>query len=450
SLSDEKATLKTNEQIQKQRNQNMDPTNEDPMDTDTSSSSTRQISWQVQSNPTASYQQKTFNTFSESDDEKDDPFANLPKPVAVPIRSGSQQTTGNGGYSNQFNRQTPNSPSYGTSQLNYGGSSKKPETFQSPHAFKPNYQYGGSRSPVEKGSPIVQASFGNVMENRFSVGKSNTFGKNSQTFENNSYTAGKFNKGSSGLYNKLGSGNSHYPVQRQPSLASPIDNIMDLSKIGKFDSLPHSSKKFQAVSKYVNNSCGLQNTQGSVTVHDVYEINKNDWMSYLKSLYSFAEPGSQQVLLWFKTNSKGVQRLAQQNDGCVAFYDRLCRALPENPNNMHSSLRQLMILCSVSLGRVYESPHGFQHWSAKGSVPKGFATIKGIGKFVPDWEENFVEESVIMPNGKTTKNTKFPSYSIDFNEYIVFEAKRIKVKYAVDVEITPSTVSRKMGYGTQV
>ncbi|ODM88691.1 Poly [ADP-ribose] polymerase 1 [Orchesella cincta] len=106
---------------------------------------------------------------------------------------------------------------------------------------------------------------------------------------------------------------------------------------------------------------------------------------------------------------------------------------------MQKPLRQLMLLCSVSLGRVYESPHGFQHWSAKGGVPHGFSTIKGMGKFVPYWGENFGDDSVIVPCGKTIQNQKFQTYNLDFNEYIVFEGKRIKIKYAVDVEIKPAS-----------
>ncbi|ODM87512.1 Poly [ADP-ribose] polymerase 1 [Orchesella cincta] len=71
----------------------------------------------------------------------------------------------------------------------------------------------------------------------------------------------------------------------------------------------------------------------------------------------------------------------------------------------------------------------------RGQRTRWFNTVKGTGKYVPCMGDSIADDSVIVPCGKTMQNQKFQSYKLDFNEYIAFDAKRVQVKYAVDLEI---------------
>ncbi|CAL8135957.1 unnamed protein product [Orchesella dallaii] len=237
--------------------------------------------------------------------------------------------------------------------------------------------------------------------------------------------------------------------QRQMSMA-PVQNITDLNMPVEFDCLSQSDEKFSMISKYIENSHGLKESQGKVNIHNIYEINKADWIAFQNNLKIIEESDVEQMLLWYKTTAKGVQKLVQGKDDAVVLYDRICRAFPENLRNIRNPTRQLIILCAVSLGKIHESPLGFCHWSLRGSPPAGYNSVIGAGKSGPCWDETDMDDSFIVPNGETTPNQPDEEYKLEFSEYILFEAKRINVKYVVDVEVIPSLLRRQASYGTAI
>ncbi|OXA50566.1 Poly [ADP-ribose] polymerase 2-B [Folsomia candida] len=142
------------------------------------------------------------------------------------------------------------------------------------------------------------------------------------------------------------------------------------------------------------------------------------------------------MLLWTKTSPESVRRLASGRDGCFAFYDRFSRALPLPMDKMKENLRQIFILCKVNLGRKYKSPHGYPTWGKVSHPPRGSGcdSVQAVGKYKPNWKKNVQYKSTIVPLGESEKSTRFPTFEVDYNEYFVFKADQIKVKYAIDVE----------------
>ncbi|CAL8135955.1 unnamed protein product [Orchesella dallaii] len=227
----------------------------------------------------------------------------------------------------------------------------------------------------------------------------------------------------------------------------------ELTVFGQFDSLDVNDFTFQIIQKYVQNSHGLP-IGAEVTIHNVYELIKSDYSMSTTLLApkmnknsSRSTEGCEQMLLWFKTTPAGIKKLAHGTDGCVALYDRICRAFTEKPENLQAPLRQIFLLCEVSLGKVYNDLQGYQRWSRVGQAPSGFDTIKGIGSFCPDWNENYSEGFVVFPCGPTVKQQGFRKYEINFNEYIVFERNRIKIKYAVELDLIPLAYLQKSSSG---
>lgn len=58
-------------------------------------------------------------------------------------------------------------------------------------------------------------------------------------------------------------------------------------------------------------------------------------------------PKNFSMLLWYKTSPKSIDHLASGRDSCVAFYDRLCRALPKPVDKFLGNERLVLLLCRV-------------------------------------------------------------------------------------------------------
>ncbi|ODM88689.1 Poly [ADP-ribose] polymerase 1 [Orchesella cincta] len=309
-----------------------------------------------------------------------DPFANLPNPIPVPFGKQSSNSQGN---TSAAGRGAQAGHSASSSQ--WGGHQGSPKTN---YNKAPSSSYSGSNVTSHSSSPAKHSHSSNPQQ------------------------------------------------QSQPSL---VTKPKDLVIFGKFDKLNSSDQKFKAIVKYVRNSHGLKDSDGKVWVHDVYQIGGNTWKTFFNSIKKDITGSSAGMLLWYKTTPGGIRRLQQKKDGCVAFYDRVCRAFPQNPRNLQAPIRHLIILCAVSLGNVHKDRNGFKDWNLIGRAPDGYNSVKGMGSLCPDWKENFNDDSFEVPCGATKQHQVYKSYDLEFNEYMVFQSKQILVKYAVDLEITPSS-----------
>lgn len=151
------------------------------------------------------------------------------------------------------------------------------------------------------------------------------------------------------------------------------------------------------------------------------------------------------MLLWYWAPSSALGSIVTNGlklrpSGLLVFYDRLSRALSKWDTPEHGHL----LLCEVSLGSVYKSPHGVGFWASaaangkantKGSrkIPHGYDTVKGTGAFMPDWSRNQTWQGAIVPSGATVRNPRYPSYELDYNEYIICDESKARVKFVVEL-----------------
>jgi len=104
-----------------------------------------------------------------------------------------------------------------------------------------------------------------------------------------------------------------------------------------------------------------------------------------------------------------------------------CYSSPDNPTG-------LLLLAEVALGEPYEL------LGAKTSLkkaPKGFDSVKGCGKTMPDPSgesalgDDGEDAQVIVPTGKGVPSTEVSKSELLYNEYIVYKSNQVKLRYLV-------------------
>ncbi|XP_064640278.1 poly [ADP-ribose] polymerase 2-like [Lineus longissimus] len=91
----------------------------------------------------------------------------------------------------------------------------------------------------------------------------------------------------------------------------------------------------------------------------------------------------------------------------------------------------LLLLCEVSLGQTNDLLSADY---AADKLPKKKHSVKGLGSVAPDPKKTFVTpDGVTVPLGKPVNtNIDNPNgYTLNYNEYIVYDTKQVKMKYLV-------------------
>ena len=83
---------------------------------------------------------------------------------------------------------------------------------------------------------------------------------------------------------------------------------------------------------------------------------------------------------------------------------------------------------------MYKSKEGYSRWSSVDQPPIGHNSIKGTGKFRPAWEKNHAYKGAVIPCGETVENPRYTDYELNYNEYLVYNKKQVKICLAVVLE----------------
>ena len=92
----------------------------------------------------------------------------------------------------------------------------------------------------------------------------------------------------------------------------------------------------------------------------------------------------------------------------------------------------LLLLCEVALGtsnQLYDADH------KAGKLPKGKHSVKGCGR-VASKEENFekLEDGTVVPLGPANNVDTNKTSSLNYNEYIVYDTKQIRLRYIAKIK----------------
>ena len=92
----------------------------------------------------------------------------------------------------------------------------------------------------------------------------------------------------------------------------------------------------------------------------------------------------------------------------------------------------LLLLCEVALGtpnQLYDADYKAE------KLPKGKHSVKGCGR-VASKEENFeaLEDGTVVPLGPANDVDATKESSLNYNEYIVYDTKQIRLRYIAKIK----------------
>eukprot|EP00057_Strongylocentrotus_purpuratus_P015287 XP_011669761.1 PREDICTED: poly [ADP-ribose] polymerase 2 [Strongylocentrotus purpuratus] len=201
------------------------------------------------------------------------------------------------------------------------------------------------------------------------------------------------------------------------------------------------SETFELIQSYVLNTHGETHDQYTMTVDEVFDLDKEEEKSRFKNV-------GNRMLLWHgsrMTNWAGILgqglRIAPPEapktgymfGKGVYFADmssksaHYCYVTRTNPTG-------LLTLCEVALGN--ENQLLAADYEA-GALPAGKQSVKGLGSIAPDPKKNFtMEDGTIVPLGESmnTEVVNLNGYTLKYNEYIVYNTNQIRMRYLVKLK----------------
>ncbi|XP_054748686.2 poly [ADP-ribose] polymerase 2-like [Lytechinus pictus] len=201
------------------------------------------------------------------------------------------------------------------------------------------------------------------------------------------------------------------------------------------------SEIFKLIQSYVLNTHAKTHNQYTMTVDEVFDLEKEGEKSRFKDV-------GNRMLLWHGsrvTNWAGILgqglRIAPPEAPVtgymfgkgVYFADmssksaNYCFATRTNPNG-------LLTLCEVALGTENELLAADYNADA---LPPNKQSVKGLGRIAPDPKKSFtMEDGTVIPLGKgiDTKVVNPNGYTLNYNEYVVYNTNQIRMRYLVKLK----------------
>ena len=203
--------------------------------------------------------------------------------------------------------------------------------------------------------------------------------------------------------------------------------------------LEKDSEMFQMLSEYLHNTHGHTHTDYKLKVEEIFQLKKEGEDE------RFIDHGNKQLLWhgsrltnWGGIFSQGL-RIAPPEAPVtgymfgkgVYFADMVSKSA-----NYCCASRQrptaILLLAEVSLGSERELLES-DYYANK--LPSGRHSTKGLGRNAPDPKQTKFIGDVKVPSGKPVKTgvNNPRGYTLEYNEYIVYDVKQIKMKYAFKV-----------------
>lgn len=228
-------------------------------------------------------------------------------------------------------------------------------------------------------------------------------------------------------------------LNQQSSIINPVDRHYDQLECD-LQPLDHNDKMFNLIEQYLNKNHASTHSNYRLKLLEVYQAEKRTENERFKDV-------GNRMLLWHgsrMTNWAGILsqglRIAPPEAPVTGYmfgkgcYFSDCSSKSANYCYTNSSKNiGLLSLSEVSLGACNELKNADNNADR---LPAGKMSVKGCGKSEPDQSEWVkLDNGCVVPIGKLKTQTTDPnSYSLLYNEFIVYDVSRIKLKYLVKVE----------------
>ncbi|KAJ8041109.1 Poly [ADP-ribose] polymerase 2 [Holothuria leucospilota] len=220
----------------------------------------------------------------------------------------------------------------------------------------------------------------------------------------------------------------------------PIDRQYHALKC-ELKAVEKTHEDFKMVQEYLKNTHAPTHSHYSMEVLDLFEVDKEGEKA------SFKDVGNRQ-LLWHGsrlTNWAGILgqglRIAPPEAPVTGYMfgkgvyfadmsSKSCNYCFATPSKNIG----VALLCEVALGNANELLAADYNGD---QVPKGKNSVKGLGKIAPDESAAFtMSDGTIVPLGKgmSTGISNPNGYTLNYNEFVVYNTKQIKMRYLVKVK----------------
>lgn len=207
--------------------------------------------------------------------------------------------------------------------------------------------------------------------------------------------------------------------------------------------LDHSHNDFKMVEKYVTQTHGKTHSNYKLKVVDVFAVDREMERQNFKDL-------GNRMLLWHGSRLSNWVGILRQGlriappeapvtgymFGKGVYFADMCSKSANYCFATKKNMDGILLLCDVSLGSTNDLLAA--DYNAH-KLPKGKHSTKGLGRTEPDPSQNIITaDNCTVPCG-TSVNTGVSNpkgYTLQYNEYIVYDTKQIMMKYLVQVKFS--------------
>ncbi|XP_022343274.1 poly [ADP-ribose] polymerase 2-like isoform X2 [Crassostrea virginica] len=218
---------------------------------------------------------------------------------------------------------------------------------------------------------------------------------------------------------------------------NPIDRHYHALKC-EMKPMDKSSQDFKMINEYLQNTHATTHNQYKMQIEDVFELEKeNEADQFVDHSNKMLLWHGSRLTNWVGILSKGLRIAPPEAPvtgymfGKGVYFADMSSKSANYCFATRSKNVGLLLLCEVSLGNTNDLLAA--DYKAD-KLPHGKHSVKGLGAVAPDPAKNkTLPDGTVVPLGKS-KNTNVKNsggYTLNYNEFIVYDTKQIKMKYLV-------------------
>lgn len=218
---------------------------------------------------------------------------------------------------------------------------------------------------------------------------------------------------------------------------NPVDRHYHALKC-EMKPMEKSAADFKMINEYLQNTHATTHNQYKMQIEDVFELEKeNEAEQFIDHSNKMLLWHGSRLTNWVGILSKGLRIAPPEAPvtgymfGKGVYFADMSSKSANYCFATRSKNVGLLLLCEVSLGTTNDLLAA--DYKAD-KLPSGKHSVRGMGAVAPDPTKNkILPDGTIVPLGKSKNtNVKNPSgYTLNYNEFIVYDTKQIKMKYLV-------------------
>ncbi|KAI3381557.1 hypothetical protein SNEBB_008717 [Seison nebaliae] len=224
------------------------------------------------------------------------------------------------------------------------------------------------------------------------------------------------------------------------NVLNPIDR--KYAQIGcKITFIDKSSKIYKILNDYLELNHSTAHSTYKLVLEEAFEIEREDEIRNFVSMEN-------QKLLWHGSQlsnwagilGKGLLIAPKEAPKTGSMFDKGIYFADSSSKSANYSFNKsnvgCLILCQVSLGKIYET-FSADYNASQTVIKKKCDSLKGVGKTAPELSTHVKieldDELVTVPIGRCANVDKIGKYSLIHNEYVVYSTNQVRIRYLLKI-----------------